>query len=203
MLGIMGYTSVTLWSLDVSIKKSNENYNREDKQTTLEISRFKFRDDVACMPRHKHPTKWIYLTTGVFHQDVSSELLLASCFQRFPPTPDTVTMRERKMNPKVIEGLHDTQPDKIPTAGQSHQDDFITTLSSWCNKVRWFNFTMLITIPIIAFLQVPWVPLHRKTLVLSIIYYVTTAISVTAGESSSSESSAVDVWVYVAFRPII
>ncbi|RAH59759.1 fatty acid desaturase [Aspergillus piperis CBS 112811] len=113
-------------------------------------------------------------------------------------------MGERKRNPKVIEGLHSTQPEKIPTAGQSHQDDFITTLSSWCNKVRWFNFTMLITIPLVAFLQVPWVPMHRKTLVLSIIYYVTTAISVTAGyhrlwAHRSYSASPTLKWLLAAF----
>ncbi|KAL4893081.1 fatty acid desaturase [Aspergillus ambiguus] len=40
---------------------------------------------------------------------------------------------------------------------------------------------MLITIPLCAFLQIPWVKLHQRTLLLSIVYYIATATSLTAG----------------------
>ncbi|PYI08650.1 hypothetical protein BO78DRAFT_395520 [Aspergillus sclerotiicarbonarius CBS 121057] len=48
-------------------------------------------------------------------------------------------------------------------------------------RIKWFNFTMLITIPILAFLCTPRVPLLRPTLIWSLIYYMITMLSITAG----------------------
>ncbi|PWY73126.1 delta-9 desaturase isoenzyme B [Aspergillus sclerotioniger CBS 115572] len=49
------------------------------------------------------------------------------------------------------------------------------------HRIKWFNFTMLITIPLIAFLCTPYIPLLRPTLIWSLIYYLITMISITAG----------------------
>ena len=51
----------------------------------------------------------------------------------------------------------------------------------WLKRIRWFNFTMLVTIPLAAFLQALWLPLHGNTLRWADVYYFMTAGSLTAG----------------------
>jgi stearoyl-CoA desaturase (delta-9 desaturase) len=55
-------------------------------------------------------------------------------------------------------------------------------LQSFVRRIRWFNFTFLVLIPLAGFIQALWVPLRWQTLLWSAVYYVLTAGSITTGE---------------------
>lgn len=71
--------------------------------------------------------------------------------------------------------------DDIPLNSTTGRNLSHLPIFRWLTKIRWFNFTMLITIPLCAFLQALWLPLYAKTLRWAILYYFLTAGSVTAG----------------------
>ncbi|KAF9886008.1 hypothetical protein FE257_012189 [Aspergillus nanangensis] len=66
-------------------------------------------------------------------------------------------------------------------SSSKHNDSPLPSPAPLYKRIKWFNFAMLVVIPFWAFLQVPHVPLHRKTLLLSVVYYFMTACSLTAG----------------------
>jgi hypothetical protein len=53
-------------------------------------------------------------------------------------------------------------------------------------RIRWFNFSILVLIPAVGLLSTIWIPLQRKTLLLSILYYLLTLGSITAGKHLST-----------------
>lgn len=52
-------------------------------------------------------------------------------------------------------------------------------------SIRWQNVFALFVIPILAMTQVTSVPLTRKTLLFSLVYYVNSALGITAGWCST------------------
>ncbi|PWY88374.1 putative acyl-CoA desaturase [Aspergillus heteromorphus CBS 117.55] len=53
--------------------------------------------------------------------------------------------------------------------------------AGWLKRIHWPKLTILVIVPALAFLMVPFVPLQAKTLVLSVVYYFITGIAITAG----------------------
>lgn len=48
-------------------------------------------------------------------------------------------------------------------------------------QIRWVNFTLLVTIPLAAFIKAIWLPLQANTFKWAVLYYFMTMGSVTAG----------------------
>jgi hypothetical protein len=61
-------------------------------------------------------------------------------------------------------------------------------LLSFIRRIRWFNFTFLVLIPVAGFVQALWVPLKWRTLIWSAIYYVLTAGSITTGKAADPKT---------------
>ena len=82
---------------------------------------------------------------------------------------------------------HPPQPDSL-ISQTVHPPKMADQTPTLLHRIKWFNFTMLITIPLIAFLCTPRVPLLRPTLIWSLIYYMITMLSITAGTVTPSPS---------------
>lgn len=72
-------------------------------------------------------------------------------------------------------------PQNNPALGAEAHNDSLAAHDNWVKMIHWPKFTILILVPIFAFLHVPFVPLRLNTLVLSIVYYFITGIAITAG----------------------
>lgn len=64
--------------------------------------------------------------------------------------------------------------------------DFPRQLLDLIRRIRWFNFSFLVLIPLAGIIQAFWVHLCWKTLIWSTTYYVLTAGSITTGERAHS-----------------
>jgi hypothetical protein len=96
---------------------------------------------------------------------------------RLPPSPPRSLRDHDKDQPASF---------KMGAAQESKSSSLRTiprTLSTF-KRIRWFNFTFLILIPLAGLIQALWVPLYWRTLVWSAIYYVLTAGSITTGKST-------------------
>lgn len=60
--------------------------------------------------------------------------------------------------------------------------DLLRQLLDLVRRIRWFNFSFLVLIPLAGIVQALWVHLCWKTLIWSATYYVLTAGSITIGE---------------------
>lgn len=61
-------------------------------------------------------------------------------------------------------------------------EDKVDTRKPWYEKVQWLNTSTLVIVPFLAFIQIPFVPLHRNTLLWASLYYIMTTASITAGK---------------------
>jgi len=76
-------------------------------------------------------------------------------------------------------------PDQAGTGkvkrAQKHISEQPLTLGNAFQKINWMNTTLVLVIPFFSFAFVPYVPLQAKTLAFTVVYYVLTALGITAG----------------------
>ena len=53
-------------------------------------------------------------------------------------------------------------------------------------RINWFHVFWLLIVPLLGFISATRTPLHLLTLVWSVVYYLITALGITAGSTSSS-----------------
>lgn len=73
------------------------------------------------------------------------------------------------------------------------------TVFNFVQKINWVNTTLILLIPCVSFLFVPFVPLTLKTFAFSFLYYVFTALGITAGYHRLFAHRAYDATLILRF----
>lgn len=55
------------------------------------------------------------------------------------------------------------------------------TLSNWYQHVNWLSTTLILIVPILGCIAVPFTPLKLPTAIWAIVYYFWTGLGITAG----------------------
>lgn len=86
---------------------------------------------------------------------------------------------------RINRAADSSQPGGAPTGkvyrAPKHISEQPMTISNFARKINWVNTTLILLIPSISFLFVPFVPLSLKTFAFSFLYYAFTALGITAG----------------------
>lgn len=71
---------------------------------------------------------------------------------------------------------------KNSSANKVHISDVPMTWKNIHQHINWLNTTLVVIVPMIGFISAYWVPLHLKTAIFAVIYYVHTGLGITAGK---------------------
>lgn len=63
-----------------------------------------------------------------------------------------------------------------------HISDVPMTWKNVHQHINWLNTTLVVIVPMIGFISAYWVPLHLKTALWAVFYYVHTGLGITAGK---------------------